>query len=345
MIEAKLADLCMQFQNQVVLRTGLVCKSTYDKEEIKLFPMIEADMSEINEKREVLQNTKLYSFFLKADFKMVQRLRKRVAPFIGTIITKNSPYQIKVKVCQNKKYVEEVQKLEVVFAQNNIEWKTPCIPYLNKMFDVYVIESNLPWYEEIEDIVIDFEEYTPWIVKNVMPVWNLEKLEMITDLRPERVESTLQYIHVINGRRLDQNAKYLITDTSLELTRQDTIRGIEIVCKEEKEKVWQMYRVEEQIPENSEYEIFGNKSRNDRINPVRTKGAVTRIINGLGYRERFILKRVEIGNIEEGHTGKYVLKLFFKSEVKDYLQEDILKYLITEVERLYPEMECNVELL
>ncbi len=361
-------DMYHEGCNSIELRTGLVKRSVFDKESMRMYPMIEDDLYETDIETGVLQEAieegqkiKLYSFFLKADYSIVKRLANRVNTFAGTVITKNSPYHVTVEIRQNTSYIEVLQELELIYAKNDREWKTPCAPYVYKMFDVYMVDSDLPWYEEIEDILIDFEEYSQYIVKDYMPVWNLERQEIVTDLRAEKVADSLKYRHIINGRRLDKEFHYLVADACLDFTSQVTERGIEITCEEESERVWKLYRVETEKGVVLDDEIFSNHTHNEEITAVRTIGGITRVIRGLGYEERFILERVEITNQHEAQEEVYAagehrdmpyvrkyglhLKLFFKSKKNDYLQTDVLSYLMSEVQRLYPEIRVMAELL
>lgn len=341
-----LEDLEQYDKRQIVICTGLVNKSVYDKKNMRMYPIVEEDLQESNIETEVLYEAinegwkiKLSSFFLKADYRIVKRLANRVNPFRGTIITRNIPYHITVEIRQNMKYIETIQELEVLFAKNNTPWRTPCAPYIYKMFDIYVIDSDLPWYEEIEDICIDFEEYSQYIVKDYIPVWNFEKIELVTDLRAEQVGETLQYKHVINGRRLECGTNYLVCEPQLDFTCQRTERGIEIICDEKAERVWKLYREENETATQLEYELFSNRTQNARLNAVRTIGCITRVIRGLGYEERIRAERVEL-------TDKCLqLKLFFKNKKNDYLQADVLHYLMDEVQRWYPEVRFIVEFL
>ena len=229
------------------------------------------------------------------------------------------------------------------------------------MFDIYLLSSDLPWYEEIKSIIIDFEEYTRWIVKDCIPVWNLEKMNIVTDIRPEWSPEISGYRHIINGRRLLPNTSYLLADNQIECTCHATKQGIEIYCDDEKERVWELYRVEENAMGLSEYEIFRNEICSQGLNAIRTLGGITRIIKGLGYEDRFVLKRIEPTDKCEGQKGIYSveeineladcskhevkLKLVLKSKKNDYLQMDILSYLVSEVQRMYPEVDFIVDLI
>lgn len=365
----KMESTFQQSERNIVLYTGLVSKSAYDRACMKIYPMDESDLQKSNIETELLQEAikekkkvKLGSFFLKTDFLKVKKLANRVSAFGGTIITKNSPYHITVQVCQNDKYIKQLQKLAKIFSQNNISWRTPCAPYIYKIFDVYLLSSDLPWYEEIEDIIIDFEEYSQYIVKDYIPVWNLEKLSMMTDLRPEPIAGSSKYLHIVNGRRLEQGIRYLVADNQVELESHITKRGIEIICEEEEERAWQLYRVEDKVEETMEYEMFSNKIQNIGLNPARTVGAITRIVYGLGYEERFLLKSLESMDVCQtkdeiyslgtesresllGYKYTLQLKLIFMSKKDDYLQKDILNYLVSELQRMYPEIKYIVELM
>lgn len=355
-------------QNTVVVCTGLMDKDTCQTKDARLYPVVSEDINEIKvDTKELLEavrkkeKVKAGAFFLEADYKTVKQLSEQRQVFHGTVYTKNLPYRITVEVRPDKKYREMVKKLYDIFVQNEIPWRTLCVPYFHKMFEYFYTDTDLPWYEQIESVEIDFKEYSTYIRKGTIPVWNLEPVRVVSDQRPQMDPVQGQYRHVINPKRLQQGCMYLAAEPHLQITGCSRERGLTLFCSESKPRIWNLYCVKQDMPTGTGYEIFSNKIDNPGIHPVRTVGGITRLVSQLGYQERFELQ--ETGLEEEKrtcltysmneswdeefcyeNTGP-VLKLKFISKAQDYLQTDVLSYLLSEIQRQYPMYHCVAELI
>lgn len=359
-------------QETVVVYTGMMDKNTCLTKDAKLYPVIPEAVNEIKvETGELLEavgkkeKVKAGTFFLEADYKMAEQLGEQRQVFHGTVYTKNLPYHITVEVRPDKRYREIVKTLYDVFVQNEIPWRTLCVPYFHKMFEYFYTDTDLPWYEQIESVEIDFEEYGSCIREEMIPVWNIEPVRVVSDQRPQMDSSRGQYRHVINPKRLQQDCTYLAAETNLQITGCSRERGLTLFCSESKPRIWNLYCVKQDVPiginHETGYEIFGNKTKNPGIHPARTVGGIIRLVSQLGYQERFELLKTGLTE-EKGTCLTYsmnenwdeefcyentgpVLTLTFKSKVQDYLQTDILSYLLSEVQRQYPMYHCTAELV
>lgn len=362
-------EVCGSNERNVVLFTGLVAKQQYNRDEMKMYPVYKdvgaVEKLETEPILEILgkqEKVLMGEFFLRADYQMVKKLAERKKPFNGKIITKNLPYHVQIEVRQNKRYIQKLHELFGIFQKNRIPWRTPCAPCFFKMFEMYIIETDLPWYEEIEKIEIDFEEYKDYIDAEMIPVWNIENVSLITDVRPFREEDSGLYHHVINERRMENESQYLVIEDEVEISSCQHMKGLHILCTTGEERIWQLYRVEMNIPEKIKEKMFQNHAKNEGLCTIRTIGGIHRMIYGLGYQERFELVKVEMSTSVERKEDIYIindeweellaernglnpLKLVFKSKVNDYLQTDILSYLVSEIQRNYPEYYCIAELI
>ncbi len=305
------------------------------------------------------KKVKLSTFYLHGDYIKVKKLTERKKPFAGVIITEDYHYSADIIIQPNMDYIIELKHLYKVFEKNNIEWRTPCVPYFFKMFDVYITHTNLPWYEKIVDIDVDFEEYKAFIEPNSIPVWNVENIKLCTDVRPLWDEVTKKYYYVISKKRLKNNDVYLIADDDIEIIKDKEDRGIQFVSTVKREADWHLCHIDNGV-ENIGNSIFHNKIENRNICSVRTIGGIYRSVNNLGYSERFELKGVELLSGCTAQTDIYqvnryweelltyskkekTLRLLFKNKINDYLQTDILSYIVSEIQRQYPEYCCIAE--
>ena len=349
------------------LYTSLVNRKGYKKEDKTLFPVFEEDFETEDLDTEILHEqlksnkVRLSCFFLRADYHTTRKLIERKRLFCGKIITKNSDYTIKVQVLQNLNYINKLKEMFDVCKQNQLIWRTPCAPAFFKMFDVFIVETDLPWYEEIVDVDINFEEFTHLIEKDMVPVWNLELIKLTPDIRPIYDEMLQQYHYVINRRRMKSNSQYLLANNDIEVTNCYLDSGLHFFCKEMREQSWRLYRVIKNISGESKEYVFHNHVQNLNIHPTRTNAGVVRLVNELGYKDRFELRRVEVTDrkivgenypinerwedLSKYSNAKKYLKLIFKSKSNDYWQTDVLSYLVSEVQRQYPEYCCLAELI
>lgn len=354
---------------RAVVYSGLVDKHQYSKSNTDMHPLFEEDLLDRPITTEsvlaAIQENKTWkmgTFFLEADYHIVQQLAKQNRLFSAIIHTQNESYKATVQVKIDNKYRERVKELYFIFLQNGIPWRTLCIPYLHKMFAYYITDTDLPWYEQIEAVEIKFGEYEKWIRRDRIPVWNIETIGMMSDVQPSNNPQSKEYHHVINERRLQPDSKYLLADRNESIIRCYGVHELHIVSTEPMERKWELYRLGTKVDTVSEYEIFSNGLKKTCIYPVRTAGGVIRLLHALGYEERFSVENVEIKENRNEEEQVYsmneiwddavclrkdrpVLSVKLKSKVNDYLQTDILSYLISEVENQYPEYRCMAELV
>ena len=73
----------------------------------------------------------LYTVFMNCDYLKIKEIM-RSKKYTGEIITDNQKYKIKVKLEQNKSYINEIENLYGNFSKNSFCWKTINNPYANK---------------------------------------------------------------------------------------------------------------------------------------------------------------------------------------------------------------------
>ncbi len=340
------AEQNLQSKNAAVwILCGMADRNTYSYICRHMYPVFEEDLKEdIFQTEDVLENLKNHipvrtgSFFLEADYKVVERLKNRERPFEAIIHTKNLSYHAKLKVQCDKKYSEKINHLIQIFKQNGYEWRTPCIPYFYRMFEIFLIETSLPWYEEILSLEIDFEEYAKYIKKDWIPVWNLEKVNLVTDVRPKKAGEGM--VHRINPKRLKKGKQYLVADMDLPDLRCVRDEGIHIYCSEKTPRTWSGLLVHKEGQPDETYEMLWNRARDTEVFPSRTLGGIRRVFLSLNTLERFQFMDVKTEN--KGEKTKVVIRV--KNLKKDFIQDDIRFYIQAEMQRQYPEYEINIKL-
>lgn len=330
--------------DSIWILNGLAKRNTYEHVCNNMYPVFDEDLKEfILETENVLMclekgnSIKVDTFFLEATFEIVEELKKRKSPFKGVIHTRNSDYRVEVQIRYSEKYEKRISSLKKHFENNGYEWRTPCAIYCHKMFEILLIETDIPWYEEIISMDIDYEEYGPYMKIGWIPVWNMEQVNLVTDLRPQSLEETV--LHQINPKRLEKDKQYLVVDidcSDISCVREN---GIKIYCNEKNPKIWKGYKVHREGKTDMTYEILSNKETDIHVFPSRTLGGIQRLFQSLNYLERFLLMDVEIEEMQE------VIKvvILVKNLKNDFIQDDVRNYLKMEMQRQYPEYQICIE--
>ena len=190
---------------------------------------------------------------------VINRILQFQHRFQAVIYTDEGEYQAKAILKPNFEYKNRIKELYEVFLLNGMEWNPVCIPYLYKLFDIYLCEAQIPEGIQIERVSFDFEDYEEYIRYHMLPVWNLESIQVTADIRPEPCEDKIHYIHYINNRRLNQEENYLVAD------RDDTVLNVlhhdklAIVTLTKEARRWNLFRISGGIPSQSNYPLFHNR--------------------------------------------------------------------------------------
>ncbi len=347
-----------------IITTGIIEREKFDLSNKEMFPMCKEDLIESKIKTsdllECLKSAKefwVYSIFLQADYSIIKELWDRKKIFSCIIKTLEGEYKGSVFVKPQTKYNKALKELYEVFQINGITWHTVCAPYVNKMFDVYVDSADVLDCEEIEQIIIDFKEYTKYVKFHMVPTWNIEQVKVIADIQPEACIDELHYRHIINEKRLDVKSEYLVTNRNAQILEVNRGKNLTIVSTQQDVKSWILYRVVQKQSMQYDYIVMPNQSKEMKNQVPRTKGGIFEFINMLGYSEFVILNNILFleDKVEEDSypmekfisdeiaipkIGTYMLLEFGIKGSEDYLTRDIISYLITALQREFREYIC-----
>jgi hypothetical protein len=152
-----------------------------------LFPMVHTDtdkkmcdmkslLTKINRNEEAV----LMMVFFQCEFLKIQKLLNGRRTFSGKLVTTSGSHAIQVRLQPNRTYIGELEKLYTIFQKNNMPWKTVNHPYANKFFDVIwtSCEDTLNEEEDILEIRVQLEEFDAYKKLDMVPMWNIERLEL-----------------------------------------------------------------------------------------------------------------------------------------------------------------------
>lgn len=357
----------------------LCAKEDIDPIHEYLYPMIPSDLEATTFNSEEMlhalrrkEEVSLLTIFLESDFSEIKTLLTHQRSFTGRILTTDGHYDIKVSLRQNNSYIQEIEKLYHIFQTNALPWKTVNNPFAYKFFDVIVIDCpQFNAEEEIIEITLDLEEFEAKKRFDMIPLWNIEKIEMKNMGFPIPAIDKVNYEHVLSIRKTSSAHGYLV-DVEGESIRyiKRSENEITIVCPQEKSGIWKLLKITSfdrdkvgslsyELVSNQRVNRFSNKYINKQSVIVKTKGEIIRMVNSFEIAQSVELVDVEIRDRGLGekvsypmnpfisdHIGdesnKKVMSLLFRSrEEKTFISNDCLSFLVSEIQRYFSEYRCE----
>lgn len=372
-------------KNRYYIKTGMIEKEFFDATHHLLFPMEESDLEgNLYSMKEIQQAVAeegafpLMKVMLCCDFLELRRLLEAQPVFEGVIETQepDGEWKVEVHLRENREYLEKIAYLYLLFTRNGIPWQTVNAPYLYKMADVIVtgLPEGITGEEKIKQVMIQFGEYSRIIRKDVIPVWNVRRLELESVGFPTPCEDHRNFEHQISLRQHGTDHAYLVEDDRNIQTIIQNGEKLRIVCETGEAKKWGIYQIrssEEQkidrytfpVMENGREESFAEKYQRKWNQQIRTRTELTRFIKGFGLEDYVSYQHCQIEDRFPDRQETYSMNFFVQDEIRDkeaqkklvlyfrpgqkedWLQRDILSFLVSEVQRIYPEYDCGGILL
>lgn len=384
-LERRVKDDLDYDKNRYYIKTGIIEKEFFDASHHLLFPMEEKDLAEnIYSMKEIGQAVAengafpLMKVMLCCDFLEQSRILQAQPVFEGVIKTRepDREWKVEVHLRENREYLDKIAHLYSLFTRNGIPWQTVNAPYLYKMADVVVagIPEGVTGEEKIEQVSIQFGEYSRIIRQDVIPVWNVRRLELESVGFPTPCEDHRNFEHQISLRQHGAEHAYLVEDDRNIRTISQSGEKLRIVCEAGEAKKWGVYQIrssKEQridrytfpVMENGRKESFSEKYQRKWNQQIRTKTELTHFIKGFGLEDYVSYQYCQIEDRFPDRQETYSMNFFVQDEIRDktaqkklvlyfrqgqkeeWLQRDVLSFLVSEVQRIYPEYDCGGILL
>lgn len=371
--------------NRYHIKTGIVERELFDASHHLLFSMEERDLSEnLYDMKEILRAVTeegafpLMKVMLCCDFLELQRLLEAQPVFEGVIETEEpeQEWKVEVRLQENREYLKKIAYLYLLFTRNGIPWQTVNAPYLYKLADVKVtkLPEGITGREKIRKVVIRFGEYSRIIREDVIPVWNIQKLELESVGFPTPCEDHQNFEHSVSLRKHGTDHAYLVEDDRNIHSISQEGEKLRIVCETGEAKKWGIYQIrssEEQridrytfpIMGNGRIESFSEKYQRKWNQHIRTRTGLAHFIKGFGLEDYVSYQDCQVEDHFPGSRETYSMNSFIQDEIRDraaqkklvlyfrpgqkedWLQRDVLSFLVSEVQRIYPEYDCGGVLL
>ena len=363
----------------------IIKRNKIDPTDDFLYPILPEDLEEkIYDTKEIIklledkEAKKMFKIFLKCDYSIFKEFINSNLEIKGTIETDKKVYEAYFKEFENKEYTGKVSKLYKSFINSNIRWTTINNPYIHKIADVVLVgcKDKIENDENVVKIEVDFGEYSKYIEYDMVPLWNIKELKLKCSGFPSPCIDKINYEHNISILKEGKKNGYLVDYENVDinyimLTNESVIISSKIaeavpwnlwsVINYNKGKI---YQYEYQLMTNEVNVNFSNKLSFEKPYTIKTKTELARVINSYKTSEYLKFNNVKLDEIckEEvkesyevndfiideirDENVKRVLILYFEPRDKDnYLNKDILSFLVSEVQLIYPEYKCEGRLI
>lgn len=362
-------------QSEYAIYIGLIDRARYDATDPFLQPIRPEDAQERTYSIEDLlacgkegRPYPLYSIFLEANYEAVRAFAREGRIYRGMVRTTHGSVPAKCAVRPDRTYLEKIEALYHIFSTNYLPWSTVCTAYLHKFFQVELLDTEtLDPTDSIQEIRVDFEEYQPAVRYNCIPLWNLAPVSEKTSAYPEPCMDKIHFEHRIFAHRLDPKSQYLVADSDVELINIQRLNGdLVLTCPEENPRQWLLYRVNRPHTQSRPYPVLSNLSQESFAGSlseryrrgIKTKAEIARILSAYGYEnyvrfqdavlvpsgtansQTYCMDEFLLDELRTQRSGNDLLLTFASPCPEHFLTLDIMSFLVTQIQSLFPEYAC-----
>lgn len=377
-LESRIMDNLAFDINRYRICTGIMEREYVDRSHHLLFPMREEDLTEKRwEVRELIRELEekgrcpVKTYFMECDYLHIRRLLEK-EKIGGSLRTQQGEYPVVFTVEANEEYLQEIRHLYEVFVSNGIPWQTVNAPYLYKYINLYLTQlpEEITAADGMVQIQPDMEEFTQWAHDNYVPIWNIRRLQMDSVGFPVPCEDHRGFEHTISLREYGNEHVYLIDDREHIYSVRQRENRLLVMGKESEARKWQVYTIrcgENRRFDRFTYPLMTNQRRDEFIERfrrqqgmrVRTNAELARFIKGFGLEEYVEYEGFELRERGEQIPETYSMNYFIEDEIREkeykrclvlkfrgkgkqsFLLRDIMSFLVSEVQLLYGEYQCE----
>ena len=369
--------------NPYLIKTGLVERKFLDPTHHFMTVMQEEDWKQrelsVKEARQMIAETGrclLGTVFLKCDCLDIRNMLRNRYKLSGTIQTRQG-YNVTLALEQNASYLEKVEQLYHLFIKNGIPWQTANCPYLFKLVDVYAVD--VPEACEDKEIVQSFQVnlggYTSSVCYDMVPIWNVWHLSIDSIGFPVACKDHKNYEYEISIAGYGNEHVYLVDSTTGIHSIRRNEEKIFLTSQKQKSQEWNIYSIRAgkegrttsytyPVMENLRLDGFAERYQRKAGIVVKTRMELERFIRGFGLEEYLEYRDCRVIEHPDTSPETYPVNFFLKDEIREdkrdkrlvlifhpnnvtpylWLLRDLMSFIVSEVQELYPEYECGGEL-
>jgi len=316
--------------------------------------------------------------FFEADYLKCQRLIRDKQIFDGAFIIQSERYPFKCRLEPAEQYSKVTEVLYSAFAKNGVPWTTVNVAYLNKFFNVCMTDilRELPKNSSINmnQIEICFEPYNESILRELIPVWNIDTFHVTGEDYPMPALDAVNYEYHFTIESLGSENGYLVDYDSSYILHTHRESDILVVTSPQKNRLaWNMYRFRQKqyssidaypypVLSNSRKDSFSSRLMLHYGTHISTRAEMRKLINSLDASEHMELTDFQFAG-EKTVGDTYDMNSFIRNEIRDpnhqktlvlsftpkqrefFLNRDIMSFLVSEFQATFPEYHCVGALL
>jgi len=164
--------------------------------------------------------------------------------FMGSVQTKLGAFPAKFRLTPTLQYKEQAEHLYRLFRANGLPWTTLNCGYLLRFFDVQLAEIEGGNSEsEIVDYTVSFGSLEAHLLKNRIPVWNVQKILYDSQQFTVPVIDSKHYEHIFPADTFGTSHGYLLESNEDMLSLRHTKEQILILTALDTFKQWVAYQI------------------------------------------------------------------------------------------------------
>ena len=340
--------------------------------------MPEIEMSGLLDRLRHEGEIRLDSVFIQADYLVCRELEGNKEIFKGALKVQGDNFQIGIRLKPSKRYVQCIENLYKLFVSNSIPWQTVNSPYVFKMFDVVMVridanEQNLSQYKKSNTFAtgytIDCGKYEQCMHKTVIPVWNITRQILKSEDFPLAALDKVNYEYVFDLTEQGTEHGYLADYRNADIVAVRREESTLIVTSSSKTGVkWVIYKVakrKEYATDIFKYDLMNN-AQSDSFTArmmayygtiIKSNAELHRLLASYDVSEYITLDSIQVvSGMIDGET--YEVNRFIKDEIRDqtvsksllmkfkpikrnsYILRDVMSFLVSQTQIIYPEFNC-----
>ncbi|MCP1223055.1 hypothetical protein [Sebaldella sp. S0638] len=359
-------------EKETTIYSALIPEKNYYLYEDFLYPVLnkaaltDNRLEPLTDKERILKTV-----FIKKSYSELKELEGRI--FEANIVGNKKYYDINVKLVPDERFLKKMHELHEVFDVNGINWRTFNTAYAMKMYKVVQTDENPDMEAEISKIedfkvYVDFEELDSSVYDDQILVWNIEERDIIGTHLVRPTEDRIHYEHMIKLNNEKDVYIYPKDHIFLSYKEQETLY---VITDNKENSIWKTWIIKKNVNkkrfENAEFPLLDNEKDYNFLNSIRaesdvkmrSEAEVKRIIisfkaleNKIIFKDYYMTDK-ELENTLECYdmnsflTDEFKLKgrkenlyIYFEIKERDYLTEDLLSFIMSELQLKFHEYNC-----
>jgi len=355
--------------------TCVVSADEYDVTDAFMRPFFEEDLQQVKvDGQEMITAVKtgkdffLYTVMIQEDYLELKNFLQENRTFKGTIENEYSETPARFVLKPNHRYRKKIEELYDIAKLNFLAWRGVNAPYLYKMFDVYVVDVE-EWDDQLEvkKITVEFDEFADKILLKPLPLWNAKEVVIKANSYPQPAIDRKYYEHYLYKAQFNSEREYLLkkSDTIVRHIRREN-GDLYINCDSDLPGDWDFYEFsyganpknyKTPLMTNAQDKTFSRDLAEYFGQRIKTRTELVRFLKSFKCSEYLTFidakihrdrKDFETYSTEafidfEYRTGdrEQIFEISFRPHDEDfYLNRDIMSFLVTEVQHIFPEYQC-----